>query len=354
MTVKVPPGRRDLLAGPIRYPHDPRSPARNAFHLHRAGDRGGRRGAHGAGQRHRPELPFVSPGGHARRPSATASRTASATASTLQPAGAARPGPHPGRQHRRDPSAAARSARRAGPSSRSTATSSTWRCWTSSSSAARSATRRCLEPLLRSRSPRARHARSADLVLRVAEHIHADFEYARDVTLASSPIDDLLDHGKGVCQDFTHLMIARAALLRRAGPLRQRLHPSPQQGSRRATPGARPGCPTSAGSASIRPTTAWSTSISSRSAIGRDFTDVPPNKGVYRGRAQEAILVRVETRDAGAAAVAVVAGAAPAARRAADADRHAPGRRVARRRRRGATAAVERSSYPRDDPSKPS
>jgi transglutaminase-like putative cysteine protease len=31
-------------------------------------------------------------------------------------------------------------------------------------------------------------------------------------------------------------------------------------------------------------------------AVGRDFTDVPPNKGVYRGRAQEAMLVRVETR----------------------------------------------------------
>jgi hypothetical protein len=31
-------------------------------------------------------------------------------------------------------------------------------------------------------------------------------------------------------------------------------------------------------------------------AVGRDFTDVPPNKGVYRGRAQEAISVRVETR----------------------------------------------------------
>jgi transglutaminase-like putative cysteine protease len=32
-------------------------------------------------------------------------------------------------------------------------------------------------------------------------------------------------------------------------------------------------------------------------AVGRDFTDVPPNKGVYRGRGQEAISVRVETRE---------------------------------------------------------
>src|SRR5262249_50594736 len=31
-------------------------------------------------------------------------------------------------------------------------------------------------------------------------------------------------------------------------------------------------------------------------AVGRDFTDVPPNKGVYRGHGRETILVRVETR----------------------------------------------------------
>ena len=31
-------------------------------------------------------------------------------------------------------------------------------------------------------------------------------------------------------------------------------------------------------------------------AVGRDFTDVPPNKGVYRGSAEEMMRVRVETR----------------------------------------------------------
>jgi transglutaminase-like putative cysteine protease len=31
-------------------------------------------------------------------------------------------------------------------------------------------------------------------------------------------------------------------------------------------------------------------------ATGRDFTDVPPNRGVYRGSADESIFVRVETR----------------------------------------------------------
>jgi transglutaminase-like putative cysteine protease len=33
-----------------------------------------------------------------------------------------------------------------------------------------------------------------------------------------------------------------------------------------------------------------------RVATGRDFSDVPPNKGVYRGRAEETVSARVETR----------------------------------------------------------
>jgi hypothetical protein len=31
-------------------------------------------------------------------------------------------------------------------------------------------------------------------------------------------------------------------------------------------------------------------------AVGRDFTDVPPNKGIYRGLAEQSISVRVESR----------------------------------------------------------
>src|SRR5262249_5369768 len=47
-----------------------------------------------------------------------------------------------------------------------------------------------------------------EVVNRIAGYICDNFTYAKDVTLASSPIDDVLREGKGVCQDFTHLMIA--------------------------------------------------------------------------------------------------------------------------------------------------
>ena len=45
------------------------------------------------------------------------------------------------------------------------------------------------------------------LVARVCTFIKERFEYAQDVTHVSSPIDDVLRQGKGVCQDFAHLMI---------------------------------------------------------------------------------------------------------------------------------------------------
>lgn len=48
----------------------------------------------------------------------------------------------------------------------------------------------------------------AKLLEKTREHLHQNFAYARDVTHVSSPIDDLLSQGKGVCQDFAHLMIA--------------------------------------------------------------------------------------------------------------------------------------------------
>ena len=152
-----------------------------------------------------------------------------------------------------------------------------------------------LTPLLEKLRPPAGR-RLAQFVAEVAEFIPNHFEYAKDVTLATSPIDHLLERGKGVCQDFTHLMIA---LLRAHGvPARYvsgYIHRPGQESQSHAW------CevwlpdldwlgmdPTN-----NRPADENFVKV----AVGRDFSDVPPNKGVYRGRAQESILVRVETRE---------------------------------------------------------
>lgn len=151
-----------------------------------------------------------------------------------------------------------------------------------------------LKPLLEQLQPAA-DTPVIDFVLRVANHIQGHFEYARDVTQASSPIDDLLEHGKGVCQDFAHLMIA---LLRSFNvPARYvsgYIHrPDKESQSHAWCEAWLPG----AGWVGVDPTNDRVVDEAFiKVAVGRDFTDTPPNKGVYRGQAKQTISVRVETR----------------------------------------------------------
>ncbi|MCX7664865.1 MAG: transglutaminase family protein [Gemmataceae bacterium] len=132
-------------------------------------------------------------------------------------------------------------------------------------------------------------------VCQVAEYIRGKFQYARHVTDASSPIDDVLSRGRGVCQDFTHLMIA---IVRSFGlPARYvsgYIHRPNKDSQSHAWcevwfpdigwSGFDPtnGCPIHDNFVKV--------------AIGRDFTDVPPNKGIYRGEGTETIRVKVATR----------------------------------------------------------
>lgn len=151
-----------------------------------------------------------------------------------------------------------------------------------------------LQPILDALRPTDGAALGA-YVLRVTEYIHTHFEYARDVTSASSPIAELLEHRKGVCQDFAHLMIA---ILRSHGiPARYvsgYIHRENKQSQSHAW------CEAwlpDLGWIGVDPTNNCVVNDHFiKVAIGRDFTDVPPNKGVYRGNSGEAILVRAETR----------------------------------------------------------
>jgi transglutaminase-like putative cysteine protease len=151
-----------------------------------------------------------------------------------------------------------------------------------------------LQPVLDALKP-AGGRRVAEVVTAVCHYIKEHFEYARDVTLASSPIDDVLAHGKGVCQDFTHLMIA---ILRGFGvPARYvsgYIHREDKSSQSHAW------CEAwlpDLGWVGIDPTN--DSLVDERFvkvATGRDFTDVPPNKGLFKGKATESIRVRVETR----------------------------------------------------------
>ena len=119
------------------------------------------------------------------------------------------------------------------------------------------------------RRDRRAHARGVALgtLRKLVELIPDRFEYRRGVTFVGSTVDDLLESGAGVCQDFAHLALLA---LRRNGLAARYVSGylfAPTEGDESAdsaestpTPGSRRCCPSRrtaasrAGSGSTRPT----------------------------------------------------------------------------------------------------
>ena len=128
--------------------------------------------------------------------------------------------------------------------------------------------------------------------------VYTTFEYAKQATRVHSPIDDALRIRRGVCQDFAHIMIA---LVRSLGiPCRYvsgyLCHQ--QEHVDRSTDGA-----THAWVETLMPGLGWigfdptnNTPAGDRHirvAVGRDYADVPPTHGIFRGNAESELSVIV-------------------------------------------------------------
>ena len=125
------------------------------------------------------------------------------------------------------------------------------------------------------------------------------FTYAQTETSVDSPIDVALKARAGVCQDLSHIMIA---LARRIGiPCRYvsgYLSPPSTESHDRSAEGA-----THAWAEAYLPSLGWvgfdptndvlAAARHIRVAVGRDYADVPPTRGVFRGEAGSALAVRV-------------------------------------------------------------
>ena len=134
------------------------------------------------------------------------------------------------------------------------------------------------------------------------------FEYVPKSTRVDSSLDDALRARQGVCQDFAHIMIALVRLLRI--PCRYvsgYVAPGEFTPERAAAGYAShawveawlPGC----GWVGFDPTNSRLVEERHvRCAIGRDYADVPPTKGVYKGdhRAEMNVHVLVKPTEAGA------------------------------------------------------
>jgi len=134
----------------------------------------------------------------------------------------------------------------------------------------------------------------------LGQHLVDRFEYQKDVTKYDSTTEDFLEIGGGVCQDFAHLMLG---LLRLSGvPCRYvsgylhvegtRLEPSQSHAWIELWAPSHGWVP-------FDPT--HNRSIDERYVVvghGRSYDDVPPNKGIFRGVAQETLRAEVHTQPA--------------------------------------------------------
>lgn len=136
---------------------------------------------------------------------------------------------------------------------------------------------------------------------RLTEQLSKALAYAPGLTEADSPIDLALEHKSGVCQDFAHIMIAIA---------RQWGVPARYVSGYVYDPdstGQRPDA-THAWVEVFLPTLRWvgfdpthNVTTGERYvpvAVGRDYGDAPPSRGVYKGDADSDLFVAVSVAPA--------------------------------------------------------
>jgi transglutaminase-like putative cysteine protease len=137
------------------------------------------------------------------------------------------------------------------------------------------------------------------LLRELNDRVYDAFSYSPRTTRVDSPIDEALDSRQGVCQDFAHIMIT---LVRQLGiPCRYvsgyLYH---RQGDRdRSASDA-----THAWVEALLPHLGWvgfdptnalvAGDRHIRTALGRDYADVPPTKGIFLGRTASDLYVAVQ------------------------------------------------------------
>ena len=130
--------------------------------------------------------------------------------------------------------------------------------------------------------------------------IYEYFAYKPNSTKVDSPIDDALTTGAGVCQDFAHIMITlvRSKLRIPCRYVSGYLYHGERDEDRSVSSA------THAWIEALIPQLGWvgfdptnwlvAGDRHIRTAIGRDYADVPPTHGMFRGRAESELSVAVQ------------------------------------------------------------
>ena len=137
------------------------------------------------------------------------------------------------------------------------------------------------------------------LVHELNQRLYNYFEYVPRHTRVDSPIDEAIVSGKGVCQDFTHTMLALLRHVRIPARYVSGYLYRSREDHDRSTPDA-----THAWVEALIPHIGWvgfdpTNNLVAhhrhiRTAVGRDYADVPPTHGVFRGKTDSELFVAVQ------------------------------------------------------------
>ena len=136
-----------------------------------------------------------------------------------------------------------------------------------------------------------------DVVAHLRDWVHAELDFIAEATTVFTTVAEVLDSHAGVCQDFSHVLIG---LCRAAGVPARYVSGYVVRGDERDTAAA---ASSHAWVEAYSPTHGWrgfdatnnvlASERHVKIAIGRDYTDVSPTRGTYRGRAEASIKVEV-------------------------------------------------------------
>lgn len=139
-----------------------------------------------------------------------------------------------------------------------------------------------------------------DVAHAVMKFISDEFQYEKGVTGVSTTVEEVLNYRRGVCQDFAQVMVG---ILRKLGIPARYVSGFIHAGQR----GYRGSAQTHAWAEAYFPSIGWigfdptNNCIAGENfvkmAVGGNYRDVPPHKGVYRGSARETMSVSVITRE---------------------------------------------------------
>jgi transglutaminase-like putative cysteine protease len=139
------------------------------------------------------------------------------------------------------------------------------------------------------------------LIRHLNQNLYDEFEYAKEITSVDSPIEDALKSSRGVCQDFAHIMITMLRNLRIPARYVSGYLYRDAEHKDRSAEGA-----THAWVEALLPGLGWvgfdpannliAETRHIRTAIGRDYADVPPTKGTLIGSSSAASELKVRVK----------------------------------------------------------